>query len=254
MNCDKGSIADVGPDPENSGKSKPSTNATAGGHDMQRLLGPAMATALMLSATLARANQITDYVTNVDASHNRVMVGGVLFTANPNNAVGTPVEEFKVGDKVTVSYQTSTGGALEQRERDRRGRPTPMAAAQPLAGYVQRELRGETPRLLQPGGSGPEPAARLPLRPRRQALRPVRDGALQVGIGTRSAISNVAYLADQCQTDIESKCAIRPARPGSDRPVSRRQQGHADPVLHPGDRPGPARTSSSEEAGQAAHA
>ena len=60
---------------------------------MQRLLGSAAATALILSATIAHADKITGYITNINHTQNRLAVGDTLFNAAPNNTVGTPLDE-----------------------------------------------------------------------------------------------------------------------------------------------------------------
>src|SRR5512132_1754686 len=57
----------------------------------QRLLGLAAAIALILSATLAHADQITGYVRNINPTKNTFAVGDTVFTAAPNNTVGTPL-------------------------------------------------------------------------------------------------------------------------------------------------------------------
>jgi hypothetical protein len=79
---------------------------------MQRLLGLAAATALILGATLAHADQITGYVKNVNTTKHTFMVGDTLFVAAPNNTAGTPLKDIKEGDKVKVFYQRSTEGAV----------------------------------------------------------------------------------------------------------------------------------------------
>jgi Cu/Ag efflux protein CusF len=79
---------------------------------MQRLLGAAAAAALMLGATLAHADQITGTVKNVDPVKNTFTIRDTLFTAAPNNTAGTPLHQIKEGDKVTVFYEKSTSGTV----------------------------------------------------------------------------------------------------------------------------------------------
>lgn len=79
---------------------------------MQRLLGLAAAVALILGATLAHADQITGYVKNINATKNTFMVGDTVFTASPTNTVGTPLKDIKEGDKVTIRYQKSMSGPI----------------------------------------------------------------------------------------------------------------------------------------------
>ena len=76
---------------------------------MQRLLG-LTAAALILSATLAHADEAIGYVKNLNTNQNSFAVGDTLFVANPNNTVGTPITDLKEGDKVRVMYQKSTSG------------------------------------------------------------------------------------------------------------------------------------------------
>ena len=77
---------------------------------MQRLLGLAAAAALILSATLAHAAEITGYVTNINNTQSSFMVGDTLFTASPANTVGTALADLKQGDKVSVRYHESGSG------------------------------------------------------------------------------------------------------------------------------------------------
>ena len=107
---------------------------------MQRLLGLAAATALILGATLAHADSITGYVKNLDTAHNSFKVGDELFKAAPNNTAGASVDELKEGDKVTVMYAKSTTGAANNARSITLVEPAPVAA-QSLAGYVVRAAR-----------------------------------------------------------------------------------------------------------------
>jgi hypothetical protein len=79
---------------------------------MQRLLGLAAAIALILGATLAHADEITGYVKNINTTKNTFTVGDTVFVAAPNNTVGPALTDLKEGDKVTVMYQKSTSGPI----------------------------------------------------------------------------------------------------------------------------------------------
>jgi len=79
---------------------------------MQRVLGLVAAITLVLVATLAHADQITGYVKNINATKNTFMVGDTVFTAAPNNTVGAQLKDLKEGDKVTIMYQKSTSGGV----------------------------------------------------------------------------------------------------------------------------------------------
>jgi hypothetical protein len=79
---------------------------------MQRVLGLAAAITLVLVATLAHADQITGYVKNINLTKNTFTVGDTVFTAAPNNTVGPALKDLKEGDKVTIMYQKSTSGGV----------------------------------------------------------------------------------------------------------------------------------------------
>ena len=89
---------------------------------MQRLLGLATATALVLSAMLAHADEITGYVTNINTTQNRFEVGDTLFNAAPNNTVGTPLDEIKAGRQGDGNILEEHLGWRKQRALDRPGR------------------------------------------------------------------------------------------------------------------------------------
>ena len=110
---------------------------------MQRLLGLAAATALILSATLAHADTITGYVKNLDTAHNRFSIGDELFNASPSNTVGVSVDELKEGDKVTVTYSKGTSGMGSNARSITMVEPAPVVASQSLAGYVVESCKTE---------------------------------------------------------------------------------------------------------------
>ena len=200
---------------------------------MQRPLGLAAATALILSATLAHADEATGYITNINSTQNRFAVGDTMFNAAPNNTVGTPLDELKEGDKVTVTFAASTSGGVSNARSITLVEAAPVALL-PLAEYVkeacQTELGAHCSQVI-PGQS----RLLACLYAHGDKLSAQCETALyQAASVLDRAISTVAYLADQCRTDIDSKCASVSARPGSDRPVSRRPQGQPEPALHPG--------------------
>ena len=180
---------------------------------MQRLLGLTTATALVLSAMLAHADEITGYVTNVNTTQNRFAVGDTLFNAAPNNTVGTPLDEIKQGDKVSVTYSKSTSGGVSNARSIALVEPAPVTLT-PLAEYVtqacETELATHCSQVI-PGQS----RLLACLYSHGDKLSSQCETALyQAASVLDRAIGTVAYLADQCRTDIDSKCASVPSGQG----------------------------------------
>jgi hypothetical protein len=173
---------------------------------MQRLLGLAAATALIFSATLAHAESITGYVTNINSTQNRFAVGDTLFNAAPNNTVGTPLDEIKEGDKVTVTYSTSTSGGVSNARSIAMVEPAPVTL-QPLAEYVKQSCEAELGTYCSQVIPGQNRLLAC-LYANGEKLSSQCETALYQAASTLDrAISTVAYLADQCRVDIDSKCA-----------------------------------------------
>jgi Cysteine rich repeat len=173
---------------------------------MQRLLGLAAATALTLSATLAHAESVTGYVTNINSTQNRLEVGGKLFNAAANNTVGTPLDEIREGDKVTVAYSQSTSGPVSFAHSITMVEPAPVTLT-PLAEYVtqacETELKTYCSQVI-PGQS----RLLACLYANGEKLSGQCETALyQAASVLDRAIGTVAYLADQCRNDIDSLCA-----------------------------------------------
>ena len=183
---------------------------------MQRLLGLAAATALTLSATLAHADSVTGYVTNINSTQNRLEVGGKLFNAAANNTVGTPLDELKEGDKVTVTYSESTSGAVSNARSISLVEPAPVTL-QPLAEYVKQSCEAELGTYCSQVIPGQNRLLAC-LYANGEKLSGQCETALYQAASTLDrAISTVAYLADQCRVDIDSKCAS--VQPGQGRIV-----------------------------------
>jgi hypothetical protein len=183
---------------------------------MQRLLGLAAATALTLSATLAHAESITGYITNINTNQNRFAVGDTLFNAAPNNSVGTPLDELKEGDKVTVAYSTSTSGAVSNARSITMVEPAPVTL-QPLQEYVKQSCETELGAYCSQVIPGQNRLLAC-LYANGEKLSGQCETALYQAASTLDrAISTVAYLADQCRVDIDSKCAS--VQPGQGRIV-----------------------------------
>jgi Cysteine rich repeat len=180
---------------------------------MQRLLGLAAATALTLSATLALADSITGYVTNINSQQSRFAVGDEVFNFGANNTVGTPLDEIKAGDKVTVTYSKSTSGGVSNARSISMVEPAPVTLT-PLAEYVtqacETELATHCSQVI-PGQS----RLLACLYSHGDKLSSQCETALyQAASVLDRAIGTVAYLADQCRTDIDSKCASVPSGQG----------------------------------------
>jgi hypothetical protein len=180
---------------------------------MKRLLGPAAATALILSATLAYADTVTGYITNINHTQNRLEVGDTLFNASPSNTVGTPLEELKAGDKVTVTYAASTSGSVSNARSIAMVEPAPVTLT-PMAEYVtqacETELKTHCSQVI-PGQS----RLLACLYANGEKLSGQCETALyQAASVLDRAIGTVAYLADQCRADIDSKCASVPSGQG----------------------------------------
>jgi hypothetical protein len=180
---------------------------------MKRLLGPAAATALILSATLAYADTVTGYITNINHTQNRLEVGDTLFNASPSNTVGTPLEDLKAGDKVTVTYSASTSGSVSNARSIAMVEPAPVTLT-PLAEYVTQACEAELGTYCSqviPGQS----RLLACLYSHGDKLSGQCETALyQAASVLDRAIGTVAYLADQCRADIDSKCASVPSGQG----------------------------------------
>ena len=173
---------------------------------MQRLLGLAAATALILSATIAHAESITGYVTNINSTQNRFEVGDTLFNAAPNNTVGTPLDEIKEGDKVTVTYTKSTSGAVSNARSITMVEPAPVTL-QPLAEYVTQACKTELGAHCSQVIPGQNRLLACLYANGEKLSGQCETALYQAASVLDRAISTVAYLADQCRADIDSKCA-----------------------------------------------
>jgi len=75
---------------------------------MQRFLGVAAVTALILGASVAHADELTGGISSIDSANHTFMIGDQVFVAAPNNTVGPALQELKEGDKVTVFYEKNS--------------------------------------------------------------------------------------------------------------------------------------------------
>jgi len=73
---------------------------------MRRMLGLAAAAAMALSVSAASADEITGTVSNIDLTRATFVVDGRTFTADPNNTVGTKIEDLQEGDTVKLEVAT----------------------------------------------------------------------------------------------------------------------------------------------------
>jgi hypothetical protein len=200
---------------------------------MHRLLGLAAVTALSLSAEVAHAAEITGYVWNINATQNSFKVGDTLFTASPSNTVGTALADLKQGDKVSVRYHESGSGQQSDANNAMAIvllEPATVAPVVELAAYVEDACKTEL---------GDHCGQVIPGQNRQLAclyangekLSGQCETALYQSLAVLNrAISTVAYLADQCRADIDSKCAS--VQPGQGRIVQCLAQ-HKDSLGQP---------------------
>jgi Cysteine rich repeat len=173
---------------------------------MQRLLGLATATALILSATLAHAESMTGYITNINTTQNRLVVGETLFTAAPNNTVGTSIDELKPGDKVTVTYEKSSSSGPNNARSITLVEPAPVAL-QPLAKYVTDACETELGAYCSQVIPGQSRLLACLYANGEKLSRQCETALYQAASVLDRALSTVVYLADQCRNDIDSQCA-----------------------------------------------
>ena len=200
---------------------------------MQRLFGLAAATALILSATLAHAAEMTGYVTNINATQSSFMIGDTSFTASPANTVGTALADLKQGDKVSVRYHESGSGHTKDPNNALAIVLLEPAEAPPvatLAAYVQDACKTELGTYCSQVVPGQNRQLAC-LYAHGDKLSGQCEKALYESASVLDrAISTIAYLADQCRTDIESNCAN--VQPGDGR-IAQCLKDHEESLSQP---------------------
>jgi hypothetical protein len=73
---------------------------------MQKILGMVAAGALALMAHGANADEVSGAISNIDMTAATFEVDGKVFTADPNNTVGTKLGDLQEGDTVRVEFAT----------------------------------------------------------------------------------------------------------------------------------------------------
>jgi hypothetical protein len=74
---------------------------------MQKIVGIVAASALVLLAHAASADEVTGTISSIDLTANTFMVDGKTYTASPSNTVGVKLSDLAEGDTVTVEFATA---------------------------------------------------------------------------------------------------------------------------------------------------
>jgi hypothetical protein len=81
---------------------------------MQKIVGIAAASALLLMAHAASAGEVTGAVSSIDLTANTFVVDGKTYAASPTNTVGVKLSELQEGDTVTVEFATQDANTGKQ--------------------------------------------------------------------------------------------------------------------------------------------
>lgn len=81
---------------------------------MQKILGFAAASALVLIAHGASADEVTGAISNIDLTANTFMVGDRTYAASPENTVGDKLSDLQEGDQITVEFATQDANTGKQ--------------------------------------------------------------------------------------------------------------------------------------------
>jgi hypothetical protein len=73
---------------------------------MQKIVGIVAASALVLLAHAASADEVTGTVSSIDLTANTFMVDGKTYAASPTNTVGAKLSDLEEGDTVKVEFAT----------------------------------------------------------------------------------------------------------------------------------------------------
>ena len=79
---------------------------------MHRIFGFVAASALVLLAHAAAADEVTGTISDINLTANTFMVDGKTYTASPHNTVGVKLSYLQEGDSVQVEFahQDATSG------------------------------------------------------------------------------------------------------------------------------------------------
>lgn len=81
---------------------------------MQKIMGIVAASALVLMAHAASADEVTGAISNIDLTSNTFVVDGKTYAASPSNTVGAKLSDLAEGDTVTVEFATRDANTGKQ--------------------------------------------------------------------------------------------------------------------------------------------
>ena len=77
---------------------------------MRKIIGSAMAAAMMLAASIAYADNVEGTIEEIDRQANKMIVDGQVFDVSEVMTAGATLDNLKEGDKVNVFFTREGGG------------------------------------------------------------------------------------------------------------------------------------------------